>query len=96
MDQYIPTDPVSTINNVSIEVDDTDKIARRRPQVAKDTEHFDRNQDGIVQLNEFLAAGGSKEEFGKFYVNDDGVLDSKEMELRVDFAGDLVDDSDQL
>ena len=43
---------------------------------------MDTNNDGVIDLDEFLAAGHSREEFEKCDLNGDGVLDSHEMALR--------------
>ena len=45
-------------------------------------ESMDTNKDGVVDLEEYLAAGGTKEEFDKYDLDGDGVLDAQEMELR--------------
>ena len=41
---------------------------------------WDTNNDGVVDQDEFLAAGGSKEQFAKFDLNGDGVLDADELQ----------------
>jgi len=43
---------------------------------------MDKNEDGQIDLAEFMAGGGSKTEFLKCDINGDGVLDEKEMVLR--------------
>ena len=45
---------------------------------------MDSNNDGVVDTDEFLAAGGSKEEFEQYDLNNDGVLSRQEMELRAE------------
>ena len=42
-------------------------------------EDVDTNNDGVVDLQEFLAAGGTKQEFEERDVNGDGTLDSREL-----------------
>merc|ERR1719305_2239516 len=53
---------------------------------------MDTNEDGLVDENEFLAAGGSVEEFHKYDLDGDGVLDAREMELR---GADMVDEQER-
>ena len=43
---------------------------------------MDTNNDGVVDEQEFLAAGGSKEEFERYDLNGDGVIDKGEMVQR--------------
>ena len=43
---------------------------------------MDKNDDGQIDLAEFMAGGGSKTEFLKCDINGDGVLDEREMVLR--------------
>lgn len=53
-------------------------------QAAQDRLMMDSNNDGVVDTDEFLAAGGSKEEFQQYDLNNDGVLSRQEMELRAE------------
>lgn len=48
----------------------------------QDPKKMDTNKDGVVDAEEFAAAGGSKEEFSKYDVNGDGVLDADELARR--------------
>ena len=41
----------------------------------------DSNKDGVVDAAEFVAAGGTEEEFNRFDKNKNGVLDKDEMAL---------------
>ena len=43
---------------------------------------MDLNIDGVVQQSEYLAAGGTAEQFDRYDRNKDGVLDASEMALR--------------
>ena len=47
----------------------------------------DKNGDGVVDLAEFIAAGGSAEEFAELDLDNDGVVDGDEMEMG---AEDLI------
>ena len=41
---------------------------------------MDTNKDGVVDCEEFVTAGGTKEEFEQLDVNADGVLDVDELD----------------
>ena len=41
----------------------------------------DLNNDGLLDVDEFLAAGGTKEEFNKLDLDKDGLLDAHELTL---------------
>merc|ERR1712159_292649 len=43
---------------------------------------MDTNKDGVIDQEEFVAAGGSKEEFEEFDLDGDGVLDQDELRMR--------------
>ena len=60
---------------ITQEIADLEALAEGRAAVVK---FMDKNNDGVVNQDEFLAAGGSKEDFQKYDVNGDGVLDAKE------------------
>ena len=45
-------------------------------------ENMDTNHDGVVDMNEFVAAGGTKKEFKGYDDNLDSVLDTNELALR--------------
>ena len=47
---------------------------------AMDVFRMDRNNDGGVDRKEFLAYGGTREEFDQFDVDRSGTLDSEELE----------------
>merc|ERR1711865_684051 len=49
---------------------------------ASDVRGMDTNHDGVVDLGEFIAGGGTKEEFDRYDANGDGVLDADELEQR--------------
>ena len=46
---------------------------------------MDTNHDGVVDLKEFMAAGGSKEEFNQYDLDGDGVLSVDEIS-KLEFA----------
>ena len=46
---------------------------------------MDTNHDGVVDLKEFMAAGGSKEEFNQYDLDEDGVLSVDEIS-KLEFA----------
>ena len=61
---------------------DKDEMAKRaavQHKAALEMKHMDKNKDGRVDLAEFLAAGGTEDEYRKYDVNRDGVLDASEM-----------------
>ena len=43
--------------------------------------HVDTNHDGVISEDEFLSGGGSREDFLRFDVDNDGVLDDGVMEM---------------
>lgn len=45
---------------------------------AADVRNLDGDNDGLVDLEEYVAAGGTREEFDQFDTNKDGVLDASE------------------
>ena len=57
--------------------------AATRDKSAADVQSMDTNNDGAVDVSEFVAAGGSKQEFDRYDLNSDGVLDADEMALNV-------------
>jgi len=40
---------------------------------------MDSNHDGVVDLNEFVAAGGTEEDFNKYDVDHDGDIDDADI-----------------
>ena len=47
---------------------------------------IDANKDGVMDLEEFVSAGGSKREFARMDTNNDGVLDLDEIMMAADYA----------
>merc|ERR1711865_527334 len=67
--------------------DESKKLTLRaatRDKSATDLQSMDANNDGAVDAAEFVAAGGSTQEFDKYDLNGDGVLDAGEMALNVE------------
>ena len=67
--------------------DESKKLTLRaatRDKSAADMQSMDANNDGAVDASEFLAGGGSKQEFDKYDLNGDGVLDAGEMALNIE------------
>ena len=70
--------------------------AKKKPEKPKPKAWWmDINQDGVVDLGEFIAGGGLKKDFVKFDLNGDGVLDGDELDKRADQieAEQLEDDA---
>eukprot|EP00658_Telonema_sp_P-2_P001176 TRINITY_DN1044_c0_g1_i4.p1 TRINITY_DN1044_c0_g1~~TRINITY_DN1044_c0_g1_i4.p1 ORF type:complete len:1029 (+),score=255.57 TRINITY_DN1044_c0_g1_i4:133-3219(+) len=86
---HLPTKPVDE-HKEAREQEEAARLAReenRRAQekeqimnaVREQLEKLDANRDGVVQVAEFLKAGGSREEFELYDANADGVLDESEL-----------------
>ena len=62
-----------------------DEMALRsaaKQKAASDVRGMDADGDGVVDQGEFMAGGGTKQEFDKYDANGDGVLDVLELEHR--------------
>lgn len=61
---------------------DSNELTSESDSESFSLESIDLNQDGVVDECEFLAAGGSKQEFDQYDVDKDGVLDATELRAR--------------
>jgi len=57
---------------------------------ASDMQNMDTNTDGVVDESEFEAGGGSKQEFAKYDLNGDKVLDADDMDLQANECGMMI------
>jgi len=70
-------EPLSPVSNQ--QHDGSSTIAAKQ-KAASDVPGMDTNHDGVVDQGEFIAGGGTKEEFDRYDANGDGVLDADEPE----------------
>jgi len=64
---------------------DADEMALRsaaKQKAASDVREMDTNHDGVLDRQEFIAGGGTRNEFDRYDANGDGVLDGAELEQR--------------
>jgi len=72
------------------------KAAEMRREAQEFMEEMDVNKRGMLNLEEFIAGGGTQEQFGQFDTNEDKMLDEEEIYNFIRALSDLETDDDNI